>query len=295
MSRKSSKYKRIDISERDLEELVARMRKGEVLTNDPDMVHDMGKTLLLLSRAFEQKSQTLLKILKAMFAPQTEKISEILKHDQALGNETSEEADHQCPDDVPEGKSKAQLSPQKGTGKNPASAYTGAEKVCICHAELKSGDICPKYSRGKFYDNDPKTIVRVSVGAPVSAKVYELQKLRCNTCGSIFTAEAPEAIGKDKYDSKSKAMIGLLHYGTGLPFNRLDRLQSSMKQHRGVLSTMTIPPQKYWTLWVKEGLTNLQTKRKAKDEVYSPLELYLKEARGRLCFFARGATMPEKT
>lgn len=119
-------------------------------------------------------------------------------------------------------------SPKKGTGKNPASAYTGAEKVCICHAELKSGDICPKCSRGKVYDNDPKTIVRVSGGAPVSAKVYELQKLRCNTCGSIFTAEAPEAIGKDKYDSKSKAMIGLLHYGTGLPFNRLDRLQSSI-------------------------------------------------------------------
>jgi len=58
--------------------------------------------------------------------------------------------------------------------------------------------------------------------------VYELQKLRCNLCGTIFTAEAPPDVGADKYDAESASMIALLKYGSGLPFNRLERLQGSL-------------------------------------------------------------------
>ena len=39
---------------------------------------------------------------------------------------------------------------------------------------------------------------------------------------------APEGVGKEKYDAKSSAMIALLRYGSGLPFNRLESLQQSV-------------------------------------------------------------------
>jgi hypothetical protein len=71
-------------------------------------------------------------------------------------------------------------------------------------------------------------IVRVTGNAPCSGKVYELQKLRCNLCQKIFTAAAPEHIGDEKYDAASGAMIALLKYGSGLPFNRLDPLQAAL-------------------------------------------------------------------
>jgi transposase len=58
--------------------------------------------------------------------------------------------------------------------------------------------------------------------------VYELQKLRCNLCGEIFTAQTPPGVGPDKYDAESAAMIALLKYGTGLPFNRLERLEGNV-------------------------------------------------------------------
>jgi hypothetical protein len=58
--------------------------------------------------------------------------------------------------------------------------------------------------------------------------VYELQKLRCNLCGQIFTAATPPGVGPDKYDAESAAMIALLKYGSGLPFNRLQRLQGGL-------------------------------------------------------------------
>jgi hypothetical protein len=58
--------------------------------------------------------------------------------------------------------------------------------------------------------------------------VYELQKLRCNLCGEIFTAQTPPGVGSDKYDAESASMIALLKYGSGLPFNRLERLEGSL-------------------------------------------------------------------
>jgi hypothetical protein len=33
---------------------------------------------------------------------------------------------------------------------------------------------------------------------------------RCNLCGEIFEADAPEAVGEKKYDEVAVAMIGLL-------------------------------------------------------------------------------------
>ena len=36
----------------------------------------------------------------------------------------------------------------------------------------------------------PGILVRITGQAPLQAKVYELQKLRCNLCGKVFTAEA---------------------------------------------------------------------------------------------------------
>jgi transposase len=99
----------------------------------------------------------------------------------------------------------------------------------VAHASLKPKDPCPECQKGKLYElPDPGVIVRVTGHAPCSAKVYQLQKLRCNICQQIFTATAPDHIGDEKYDAASGAMIALLKYGGGLPFNRLEKLQASL-------------------------------------------------------------------
>jgi hypothetical protein len=54
-----------------------------------------------------------------------------------------------------------------------------------------------------------------------------MQKLRCHLCGKVFTAPAPEDVGPEKYDHTVASMIGLLKYGSGLPFNRVERLQGN--------------------------------------------------------------------
>jgi len=117
----------------------------------------------------------------------------------------------------------------KGHGRNGAAAYRGAEKVKIPHDSLRHKDACPDCAEGKVYTQpDPSVLVRVKGMAPLRATVYELARLRYHLCGKVFTAEAPAGVGKEKYDETAASMMGLLKYGTGVPFYRLQRLEASL-------------------------------------------------------------------
>ena len=112
--------------------------------------------------------------------------------------------------------------PPKGHGRNGAEAYRGAERIEVPHPLHQVGDACPQCGKGTLYQQKPSVIVRIAGQAPLGATVYQLQKLRCGLCGEVFTAELPPEAGKEKYDAKAGAMIGLLKCGSGLPFNRLE-------------------------------------------------------------------------
>lgn len=58
--------------------------------------------------------------------------------------------------------------------------------------------------------------------------IHELEKLRCNPCGAIFTAAPPEGVGTEKYDDSVPSLLAVLKYGTGMPFYRLESLQESL-------------------------------------------------------------------
>jgi transposase len=91
---------------------------------------------------------------------------------------------------------------------------------------LQSGNHCPGCQKGTLYAlATPGVLIRVVGQAPLAATVYELEKLRCNLCGEVYTAEAPERVGTEKYDASAASMIALLKYGTGFPFHRLEGLQ----------------------------------------------------------------------
>ena len=200
--------KRIDLTPKQMDELLKRFRKS-LRKDDYEIIKGMADTISFLSSAVDSKSASIQRLLKMLLGSTTEKTSKVLKEKQTR---------------KPDKKKK-----HKGHGKNSASSYSGADKIKIPHQSLKPKDRCPVCKKGKVYDTaSPALIVRISAKAPLSAKVYELQKLRCNLCGQVFTAKAPEALGDEKYDSTSGAMIALLKYGSGLPFNRLAQLQANL-------------------------------------------------------------------
>ena len=201
--------RRIDLTSRQLEELLQRVETRSLKDGDYGIIKGMADTIIFLGNALDNKSTSIKRLLKLLFGSGTEKTSKVLKRKK----------------DKKSGKKKK----RKGHGKNGAADYTGADRIKISHETLKPKDTCPACNKGKVYDlSEPGLIVRITGQAPCSATVYELQKLRCNLCGQVFTAQAPEDIGDEKYDAASGAMIALLKYGSGLPFNRLAQLQASL-------------------------------------------------------------------
>src|ERR1700730_10819671 len=71
-------------------------------------------------------------------------------------------------------------------------------------------------------------MIRIVGQAPLKATVFEMERLRCNACCQVFTAAEPAGVGVAKYDITAVAMIALLKYGTGMPFNRMERLETQL-------------------------------------------------------------------
>ena len=150
------------------------------------------------------------------------------------------------PDGVPAGKLEAGASAPVGHGRHGAGAFTGAHRVAVVHATLHSGDQCPECRRGKVYrQKEPATLVRFVGHSPLEATVFEMERLRCNACGQVFTVDEPERAGADKYEETAVAMIAVLKYGTGVPFKRLEGLQ----EHLG----MPLPATTQWDLMADAG------------------------------------------
>ena len=122
-------------------------------------------------------------------------------------------------DSTPAGKPESGGLVPTGHGRHGAAAFTGANRVSVAHATLHAGDRCPECRQGKVYrQKEPATLVRFVGHAPLEATVFEMERLRCNACGEVFTADEPQTAGPAKYDETAVAMIALLKYGTGVPF-----------------------------------------------------------------------------
>jgi hypothetical protein len=118
----------------------------------------------------------------------------------------------------------------RGHGRIPASAYPNAGVVSVCHETLHVGDTCPDCTCGRLHSlPEPARIIRIVGQAPLVAVGHDCERLRCGGCGKVFTAHAPIEAQGPKYSDSAAAMIALMHYGAGMPFNRLAHLQENLQ------------------------------------------------------------------
>jgi transposase len=213
----------IDIDRQELETILEHA-KAALSEDEYTKLHAAMETLVFLTAELEKKRVSVQRLKQLLFGATTETTRKVMDR---LLDEAGKEA--KPPEDtVQDQKPQTRPKPQ-GHGRNGAEAYGGAEKVRVRHPSLKPGDPCPSCHKGTVYESvEPGRLVRIRGQTPLGATVYELQKLRCHLCGEIFTAEAPPEVGPEKYDAESASMIALLKYGSGLPFNRLERLQGSL-------------------------------------------------------------------
>jgi transposase len=213
---KPAPVKSIEVSMDELESILRRAQTSTLDEKDCAKIKAVFESYLYLTNLVEDKATTIDRLRKILFGSGSEKTRDVINPPPTPPLPVPEDAEPPPPK-------------RPGHGRNGADAYDGAEKIVVPHESLKSGDGCPECKKGKVYElARPGVLVRVVGQAPVQAKVYELQKLRCNLCQKVFAAQAPEGIGTQKYDATAASMIALLKYGSGLPFNRLEGLQGNL-------------------------------------------------------------------
>ena len=219
--------KRIDLDLKQIDALLERAETGALEKGDYEIIKAMADCIVYLSQAVDEKAAKIKRLLRMIFGATTEKKQNVLpgvKKGDPDGADTSEKNQNGSSPDKPENEKKP-----NGHGRNGADDYPGAARVEVSHPDLKPGDPCPECKDGKLYKlSEPGVEIRIKGAAPLTAVVYELEKLRCNLCGILFTAPLPEAAGNKKYDASAAAMIAVLKYGSGFPFYRLAGLQANL-------------------------------------------------------------------
>ena len=232
-----NKRQHLEVDSVELAAIVERTR-GALGAEDFEKLKAAIATLAFLQAELRAKGTSIARLRQLLFGAPTEKTRTVLK---AAGNKGP---------GGPEAGPQEKKARPPGHGRNGAAAYTGAARQKVAHATLQGGDACQGCLQGRVYPlQEPAVLVRVTGMAPLAATVWECERLRCNLCGEVYTAAAPEGVGTQKYEESASAMVGLLKYGTGLPFHRIEKLQEGL----GV----PLPASTQWEL-VKDAAQKLQ-------------------------------------
>jgi transposase len=234
----------VEVNNTRLDEVLRRVEQASGLDEqDTKLIRAVFESYVYVSGLVEDKNTSIRRLRQLFFGSRTEKTkavvgSEGTKPDAAPPNgaaaETTSTAEAatttaSTADPAIDQSKQAEATPAApGHGRNGADKYHGAQRIDVPHPTLKAGDPCPACRDGTVYEKAPGVLVRIIGQPPLGATIYELQKLRCHLCGAVFTAPAPDETGDQKYDATAGSMIGLLKYGSGLPFNRLEGLQGHL-------------------------------------------------------------------
>lgn len=208
---KSSEPSYIDLTALEVKALLERV-KASMSAQDYELIKAVFETQAVLVKALEDKNISIGRLRRMLFGACTESCKNLF------------------PDGKESLRGRKKKKKRKGHGRNGAEDYPGAQHVFIPHPNHSHGDPCPhRHCEGKLYDNiKPAIAVRFHGNPLISVTVFQLQRLRCNLCGDVFTAPLPPQEGEEKYDDQTATNISVYHYGAGLPFNRVSVLQEGL-------------------------------------------------------------------
>ena len=222
-----------------LEEILRRVEAQDLHADDYEAIRTVIQSYVGLFSLLGDKNTTIQRLRKMLFGASTEKTAAVIGGGKDAGlppsragsdsTATSQGAEEAASATGTEREIAAE-PPKKGHGRNGADAYVGARRSSCPTNRFSPAILARSARKGTVYETGrPGVLVRLVGQSPIRARVYELQKLRCNLCGVVFTAQSPEGVGAKKYDATAGSMIALLKYGSGMPFNRLEGLQQNVR------------------------------------------------------------------
>jgi hypothetical protein len=218
----------IELDAQAVGEIQQRIAARQLSERDYEIFAAILATYYFLVNLLTQKKISIARLKKLLFGARTETTEAVLGG-VAEGATSPPAAEGGQSETSSSPASDAPPKRRQGHGRNGADDYRGAQRIPVVHESLQPGDNCLECQDGTVYAlTPPATLIRIVGQAPVQATIYELQRLRCNLCGTVFTAQVPEGVGAEKYDVTVASIIGLLKYGSGMPFYRLAGLQGNV-------------------------------------------------------------------
>ncbi len=228
-NKKEKKPKIIKITAEQLVELTQAIRASNLNPSIGEMLIDNISGNRWLVDALE-KGRLSIQKLRKLFGITTESFENRRRNRGAPPSTNDAETDKVQPteatDSSPE-ESKVQKKP-KGHGRLDANAYQGAIVIDVDVPNLKPGDSCPEeYCDGRLYEmSDPGVMIQITGSPMATATRYQLQKLRCSVCETVFTAPLPEGVENVKYTASLIAMLMIHKYFMSVPLYRQETLQA---------------------------------------------------------------------
>jgi transposase len=208
----------IELSKEKYEELDQRLQTDSLTAEDRALLSKVLKAMLWMTAQLEAGRLGMARLKKLIFGDKTERRRNLFP---------DKEPKDRPQDSKPTGKDKPE--PKPGHGRNGSDAYTGADKVFCPHGNLKPGDLCPECNQGRLHSSiEPGHFVRFTGQAPITATVYETERLRCGLCGKVFEASLPDGVPAQRWDETAKTMAALLRSGYGVPHYRQEKLQGDL-------------------------------------------------------------------
>lgn len=215
----------MDVAER--ETLLARAAESGLATADVARIRAVFESYAYVSELVDQKNLSLARLRKMLFGDRTETSANVLGTPRRGDGPPADEREASA---AATNANSNTAQPRRGHGRRGADDLPGAAHVQVRLDGLQPGDNCPACGDGTLYElNQSGVLIRFVGQAPVRVTIYDLQKLRCQLCGQLFTAEPPAEAGARKYDATVGSLIGMLKYGHGFPFHRLAQMQDHLE------------------------------------------------------------------
>ncbi len=240
----------IEIEDTQVEQLIDKAQHGALDAAEQQQLVPLLRTLIWLQHTLLETRISLSKLRRILFGKKTEKRPPKPKDPKGGNNGEDDESGKGTDDPAPQDPTAEDpavdpADPSSGTqhgtppdpsdteqsrghGRRAAADYHGAETVSCPHHEHQSGDRCPQCARGRLYGLAPLVRLRFT-GQPLALVThFELQRLRCGTCGFITVASMPPQVSCQTYDVSLKVNLALAHYHLGLPFKRIESFQDML-------------------------------------------------------------------
>lgn len=200
----------VKLTEREFEAFRERLEDNALTEGDRTLILRVFKAMLWMTAQLEAGRLGMARLKKLIFGEKSERKDKLFPSKEPPKPNT------------PEG----QRDKISGHGRNPISAFTGANKVFCPHATLKVGDACIECVKGKLHSSIENGIFLRLIGNPlITATVYETEKLRCGLCGRVYEASLPKGVPAVKWDETACSIAALSRFGYGIPHYRSEKMQ----------------------------------------------------------------------